>query len=105
VRRLVVDQEDLDMVFEEQNTSRPGDERQVVVMFSDIRDFTTFAHTQLPHDVVHILNRYFKKSGDPILANGGFIDKYLGDGVLAVSAWRAARRLSFASVPCAQVWA
>jgi len=39
------------------------------------------AEQELAYDVVHSLNRFFKEVGDPILANGGVINKYLGDGL------------------------
>jgi adenylate cyclase len=38
----------------------------------------------MPYDVVHILNRYFLVMGDAVLENGGYIDKYIGDGMMAL---------------------
>jgi adenylate cyclase len=38
----------------------------------------------MPYDVVHILNRYFLLMGDAVLENGGYIDKYIGDGLMAL---------------------
>lgn len=61
-----------------------GTERDLAVMFTDIRDFTTFSEKNLPFDVVHLLNRFFHLAGDAILNNRGYIDKYMGDGILAI---------------------
>lgn len=61
-----------------------GKELDLAVLFSDIRNFTTHSEKNLPYDVVHILNRYFTAAAEPVLNNNGFIDKYIGDGILAV---------------------
>lgn len=57
-------------------------ERSVVALVCDIRSFTHIADKQLPFDVVHILNQYFEGICEPFLAHGGYIDKYMGDGLL-----------------------
>lgn len=61
-----------------------GVERQLAVMFLDIKGFTARAEKQLPYDVVFLLNRVFRVVGEVIAAQGGWVDKYMGDGVLAV---------------------
>lgn len=61
-----------------------GVERTVAVMFLDIRGFTQLSAKRLPYDVVFLLNRLFTAIGDAIEGEGGWIDKYMGDGVLAV---------------------
>ncbi|MBM3484565.1 MAG: adenylate/guanylate cyclase domain-containing protein, partial [Alphaproteobacteria bacterium] len=58
-----------------------GSEREICVMFADIRSFTRFSETKLPYDVVFVLNRYFRAMGDAIQGSGGQIDKFIGDGV------------------------
>lgn len=83
VRRLVIDHEDAEIAIAESAPSS-GREQQVAVLFSDLRDFTAFSENMLPYDVIHILNRYFRKMGEAILANHGFIDKYMGDGIMAI---------------------
>jgi class 3 adenylate cyclase/truncated hemoglobin YjbI len=60
-----------------------GKELELAVLFSDIRNFTTYSEKNLPYDVVHILNRHFIAAAEPVLNNNGFIDKYIGDGILA----------------------
>jgi adenylate cyclase len=83
LRRLVHDDKDVAVVRAEGSRST-GWERKVAILFSDIRDFTPFAEANLPYDVVHILNRYFLVMGDAVLENGGYIDKYIGDGMMAL---------------------
>jgi len=61
-----------------------GIERDVVVMFADLRGFTSFSERRLPYDVVYILNQYFETMGDAIQKNGGKIDKFIGDGIMAI---------------------
>jgi class 3 adenylate cyclase/hemoglobin-like flavoprotein len=61
-----------------------GKELELAVLFSDIRNFTAHTEKNLPYDVVHILNRHFIAAAEPVLNNNGFIDKYIGDGILAV---------------------
>ena len=60
-----------------------GKELDLAILFSDIRNFTTHSEQNLPYDVVHLLNRYFTLAAEPVLNNNGFIDKYIGDGILA----------------------
>lgn len=56
----------------------------VTILFSDIRDFTTLSEKLNPQDVVELLNAYFSRVCDKILAHGGMIDKFIGDAVMAV---------------------
>jgi len=60
----------------------PPREKSVVVLVCDVRSFTEISAKQLPFDVVHILNEYFEGICEPFLAYGGYIDKYMGDGLL-----------------------
>ena len=85
-----------------------GIERQLAVMFLDIRDFTALTEKQLPYDVVFMLNRFFDVIGEAIQSENGWIDKYMGDGLLAVfgrdsgpeqgcrQALQAARKIDYA---------
>jgi class 3 adenylate cyclase/hemoglobin-like flavoprotein len=58
-------------------------EVSLVTLFCDLRGFTPLAERHLPYDVVHLLNRYFEAVGEPILNNNGYIDMYVGDGLVA----------------------
>ena len=61
-----------------------GEERTVAVLFADIRGFTGLAEAKLPYDVVFVLNRYFRSMGEAIEAAGGRVDKFIGDGIMAL---------------------
>lgn len=61
-----------------------GDLREVTIMMSDIRGFTTLSEHLPPATVVQLLNRYLGRMTDIILEYGGTIDEFLGDAVLAV---------------------
>jgi adenylate cyclase len=61
-----------------------GSEREIAILFADIRGFTALAEGRLPYDVVFILNRYFAAVGRAVESAGGRVDKFLGDGVMAL---------------------
>lgn len=61
-----------------------GAEREVAILFADIRKFTQFSENKLPYDVVFVLNRYFRAMGEAVNATGGELDKFIGDGVMAL---------------------
>ena len=63
---------------------RQGQEREVTVLFADLREFTAFSEEKLPYDVVFLLNRYFASMGSAIERSGGRVDKFIGDGVMAL---------------------
>ena len=87
LRRLLNNSQDIVVLdFEEMQAedSGEGHEIEVAILFADIRNFTTYSENQLPFDVLHILNSYFNAAVEPILNNNGYVDKYLGDGLLAV---------------------
>ena len=70
------------------NEDRPidlaGEMKEVTVLFSDIRGFTTLSEKLTAHEVVEMLNAYLTRAAEPILAQGGTLDKYIGDAVMAV---------------------
>jgi adenylate cyclase len=87
VRRLVLDDEDEELAvgsMAEEFGEAAGEERQVAILFVDIRGFTSFAEKLLPYDVIHALNRYYHRMGQIVHRHGGVIDNYMGDGILAV---------------------
>jgi adenylate cyclase len=61
-----------------------GAEREIVILFGDLRAFTKFSEDKLPYDLVFLLNRYFAEMGHAVEAAGGRIDKFIGDGVMAL---------------------
>ena len=61
-----------------------GSDQVIAVLFADLRSFTQFAEKRLPYDVVFVLNRYFNAMGMAIADAGGHLDKFIGDGVMAL---------------------
>ena len=61
-----------------------GGEHYVAILFADIRGFTSISEGKLPYDVVFLLNRYFRATGQAVEAAGGRLDKFIGDGVMAI---------------------
>ena len=61
-----------------------GQERTIAVLFADLRTFTGIAEQKLPYDLVFLLNNYFETVGACITNAGGMVDKFIGDGVMAL---------------------
>jgi len=61
-----------------------GGELEIAILFADLRAFTRLAETRLPYDVVFVLNRYFAAMGRAVEEAGGHLDKFIGDGVMAL---------------------
>ncbi len=76
----------IDDMIERGSTSAmlSGEKRNVAILFSDIRSFTTIAENNSPENVVAFLNSYFDTMGAIIHEYGGIIDKFIGDAILAI---------------------
>jgi adenylate cyclase len=61
-----------------------GNRCEATIVFTDIRGFTRHAETQEPEDLVAQLNVYLEIAAEVIAANGGYVDKFIGDAVLGV---------------------
>lgn len=61
-----------------------GEGYRVTVLFSDIRNFTSISESLQPQEVVEMLNTYFSRACEPILEQGGMVDKFIGDAIMAV---------------------
>lgn len=61
-----------------------GVEQDVTIMFVDLRNFTGMTESQFAYDVVHLLNQYLDRVSAAIRAEGGHVDKFIGDGIMAI---------------------
>ena len=61
-----------------------GEQRKATVMFTDLRGFTTFSETVTPAELVAILNEYLSAMADIVEEHRGFVDNFIGDGIMAV---------------------
>ncbi|MDD5712658.1 MAG: CHASE2 domain-containing protein, partial [Smithellaceae bacterium] len=61
-----------------------GDKKDLSVLFSDIRGFTTVSEKLAPEELVHLLNEYLTAMTDIVFKYDGLLDKYMGDAIMAV---------------------
>jgi adenylate cyclase len=61
-----------------------GINQKITVLFADIRGFTTLSENEKPEKIVSLLNRYFSEMTEIIFSFGGTLDKYIGDGLMAI---------------------
>ncbi|NRB18980.1 MAG: 2Fe-2S iron-sulfur cluster binding domain-containing protein [Rhodobacteraceae bacterium] len=78
--------------------SAQGEEKTIAVLFLDIRGFTARSADLLPYDVVFLLNRFFDAVVPEITRAGGTVDKYMGDGLLALFEMDSAAASSKAAI-------
>ncbi len=74
----------LKMIQESENISLGGERRFVAIFFSDVRGFTSMSEKLEPEKVVEIINIYHTLQTDVIQKHGGSIDKFVGDGIMAI---------------------
>ncbi len=73
----------IDRFFASPEKMLVGENRNLSVLFSDIRGFTTISENMRPDDLVNSLNRYFSGQVDIIMNRNGIVDKYIGDAIMA----------------------
>ena len=82
---------------------QPTRRQEVTVLFSDVRDYTSLSEGLQPEAVVELLNEWFTEVTRAVRQHGGVVDKFMGDGVMALfgvpSRARTRRRM-----PCAPPW-
>ena len=104
VRRLVVDDDDIEFTRGIAEGPRPasiGEEKKLAILFADVRGFTALSEPMSPYDVIFFLNRYFHLTGKIIESYGGYIDNYMGDGLMALFGHDDAQDASFRAVSAA----
>ena len=75
----------MDEIINETNKKTTiSENRNISVLFSDIRDFTNISENSQAQGVVDFLNAYFAKMGNIVIAENGHIDKFIGDAIMAV---------------------
>ena len=82
-----------------------GVEKQIAILFLDIRGFSKISEKSLPYDVVFILNSFFGEVSAAVENNSGYIDKFMGDGMMALfglagSDTQASRSAIQAAIDC-----
>ena len=71
-------------IRQDQALQMGGERRQVVILMSDIRDFTPLSESMPAEDLIYLLNGYFTEMVTAITEHGGVVDKFIGDAVMAV---------------------
>jgi len=66
------------------NVKVGGERREVTLLFSDVRGFTTHSEKMEPEEVTALLNEYFDLMADIVFRHKGTIDKYMGDGLMVI---------------------
>jgi adenylate cyclase len=79
-----VSQATLQQVVSGSELALGGEKYQLTVLFSDMRDFTTYAEQHDPQDVIKVLNLYMQRQAGIILKAGGDVDQFVGDEILGV---------------------
>jgi len=73
-----------EIINETARKARMSENRNISVLFSDIRNFTNISEHSEAKNVVNFLNMYFSKMGEKIISEGGHVDKFIGDAIMAV---------------------
>jgi len=104
VRRLVVDDDDIEFTRGIAEGPRPasiGEEKKLAILFADVRGFTALSERMSPYDVIYFLNRYFHLTSNVIESYGGYVDNYMGDGLMALFGHDDAPDAAFRAVSAA----
>jgi len=84
VQRLVWSSAEISQLQSEVFGDSGGEERDIIILCCDLRNFTQITSKNLVFDMVHMLNRFYTLLGDPILVNNGIIYQYVGDEIVGI---------------------
>jgi len=87
LRRLILDGKDAGLTDQRKETTTHGsvgEERQIAILFVDVRNSTSFAESIPPFDVIHVLRRFYHHMDRAVMNNGGHVACYTGDGLMAL---------------------
>jgi adenylate cyclase len=73
-----------DLVADAGKLQLGGEKRELTVLFSDIRGFTTLSEAMAPEDLVKLMNEYFTIMTAKVFEQRGSLDKYIGDAIMAI---------------------
>ena len=73
-----------DLVADTDKLRLGGEKRELTVLFSDIRGFTTLSEAMAPEDLVKLMNEYFTVMTEKVFQQRGSLDKYIGDAIMAL---------------------
>jgi adenylate cyclase len=73
-----------DLVADAGKLQLGGEKRELTVLFSDIRGFTTLSEAMAPEDLVKLMNEYFTVMTEKVFEHRGSLDKYIGDAIMAI---------------------
>lgn len=76
----------VDSLMESPELVKPGGDKKIAtIFFGDIRGYTSFSETKQPEYIIEVLNEYFREAVEIIIKHRGYIDKFIGDAIMA--AW------------------
>ncbi|MBX2873618.1 MAG: 2Fe-2S iron-sulfur cluster binding domain-containing protein [Saprospiraceae bacterium] len=84
VQRLVWSSAEVNKLQLETIPEGEAEERNIVILFCDLRNFTRITSENMVFDIAHMLNRFYTVLGDPILMNNGIIYQYVGDEIVGI---------------------
>ncbi|MEL6254330.1 MAG: adenylate/guanylate cyclase domain-containing protein [Bacteroidota bacterium] len=84
IQRLVWSSAEISQLQTEFIGDSGGEEREIIILCCDLRNFTEITSQNLVFDMVHMLNRFYTLLGDPILVNNGIIYQYVGDEIVGI---------------------
>jgi adenylate cyclase len=73
-----------DIMLDPEGLQLGGVNQVVTILFADIRGFTTLAERKRPQEIVELLNTYFERAAAAIFTHHGSLDKFIGDGIMAL---------------------